>query len=183
MRTLKNARPWITSSLWKVNNLRIPSPCPLPAPSHACFGINLLGEGGSFAGGGGRPPPPANIFPLTSVDQSGLIWNQPLGRGIKGVGIAIMSWARYKLSDSKTDNQGILIALFRAEHNWLFVYSLFSGCLCLVSRWPIGLSTSNFVALASWIQAFLFCYFRTLSLCSYTQKAWGRKCVIKLITD
>ena len=33
----------------------IPSPCPLPAPSHACFGINPLGEGGSFAGGGGRP--------------------------------------------------------------------------------------------------------------------------------
>jgi len=46
-----------------VHNLRIPSPCPLPAPSHACFGINLLGEGGSFAGGGGRPPPPASIFP------------------------------------------------------------------------------------------------------------------------
>jgi len=54
-----------------VHNLNIPSPCPLPAPSHACFGINLLGEGGSFAGGGGRPPPPASIFPFTSVGQAG----------------------------------------------------------------------------------------------------------------
>jgi len=54
-----------------VHNLRIPSPCPLPALSHACIGINLLGEGGSFAGGGGRPPPPANIFPLTSVGEAG----------------------------------------------------------------------------------------------------------------
>jgi len=115
MKRQKNACPWITSSLWKVNNLRIPSPYPLPAPSHTCFGINLLGEGGSIAGGGGRPPPPASIFPLTSVGQAGKIWNQPLGRGIKGVGIAIMPWDRYKLRDSKTDNQCILYALFRSN--------------------------------------------------------------------
>ena len=47
-----------------------------------------------------------------------------------GLQMATMFWDRYKLSDSKTDNQGILIALFRAEPNWLFVYPLFSGCLC-----------------------------------------------------
>ena len=113
--------------------LRIPSPCPLPAPSHACFGINLLGEGGSFAGGGGRPPPPASIFPLTSVGQSGLIWNQPLGRGIKGVGIAIMSWDRYKLSDSKTDNQGILNALFWANSLLVISITQYTSCVHFIA--------------------------------------------------
>jgi len=136
MRVLKIARPWITSSLWKVNNLRIPSPCPLPAPNHACIGINLLGEGGSFAGGGGRPPPPASIFPLTSVVWAFFIWNKPLGRGIKGVGIATMFWDRYKLSNSKTDNLGILNALFRANSLHVFSITQYTSCVHFVALNP-----------------------------------------------
>ena len=50
LRVLKNIGEPITSKFFKAKNFNLPSPCPLPAPSHSCFGINLLGEGGSFAG-------------------------------------------------------------------------------------------------------------------------------------
>jgi hypothetical protein len=42
----------ITSKFFKVKNFTLPSPS---SKSSSFFGINLLGEEGSFAGGGGRP--------------------------------------------------------------------------------------------------------------------------------
>jgi len=77
----KNACLLITPNSFNVNNLDLPSPCPLPAPGHACASSNLLGEGGSFEGGGGRPPPPSNIFPLTSMRRAGKIWKPGAGEG------------------------------------------------------------------------------------------------------
>jgi len=42
----------IFQSLEFQSTLTLPSPSP---ESHSFFSVNLLGEGGSFAGGGGRP--------------------------------------------------------------------------------------------------------------------------------
>ena len=50
-----------------------------------------------------------------------------------GLQLATMTWDRYKLSDSKTDNQGILNALFRANSLLVFSITQYTSCVHFIA--------------------------------------------------
>ena len=97
-----------------------------PVSTSICWEREVLLQEGAV----GRPllqaffPSPASVSQVKSETSR---WGgEPKGWGLQ---IAIMSWNRYKLSDSKTDNQGFLIALFGANSLLVFSITQFTSCV------------------------------------------------------